>query len=66
MMNLEVIEKKVVAFAAQYGVTNDNTIKMILGYLENIKDIAFEKFCKNQTELSLCLLAKCLGFVTPI
>lgn len=35
--NLEVIEKKVVAFAAQYGSLNDNTAKMVLSYVENIR-----------------------------
>lgn len=65
LMNLEVIERKVVAFAVQYGTTNENTVKMVLNYLENVRDVAFEKFSRNQLQLSLCLLSKCMAFVTP-
>lgn len=64
-MNLEVIERKVVAFATQYGTSNENTVKLILNYLENVRDVAFEKLNRNQLQLALYLLSKCLGFVTP-
>lgn len=63
---MEVIEKKVVAFAAQYGSMNDNTAKMVLSYVENIREVAYEKYKKEQVAVSLHLLSKCLGFLTPI
>lgn len=65
LMNLEVIERKVVAFAAQYGSNNENTVKLTLNYLENVRDVAFEKFMRGQMPLALCLLSKCMGFMTP-